>query len=45
LKRNLLRGKNDDAFETARKVAKTDGLLIGISSGAALYAATEIAND
>lgn len=35
--------KNEDAFETARKVAKTEGLLIGISSGAALYAATEIA--
>lgn len=35
--------KNDDAFETSRKVAKSDGLLVGISSGAALYAATQLA--
>lgn len=35
--------KNDDAFDTARKVAKEEGLLVGISSGAALYAATEAA--
>ncbi len=31
------------AFEAARKVAKTDGILIGTSSGAAIYAATELA--
>ena len=31
------------AFEAARKVAKTDGILIGTSSGAAIYAATQIA--
>lgn len=35
--------KNEDAFETARKLAKTDGVLVGISSGAALWAATQIA--
>ena len=35
--------ENDDAFETARKIARTDGVLVGISSGAALYAATELA--
>lgn len=35
--------KNEDAFETARKLSKTEGLLVGISSGAAAYAATEIA--
>ena len=35
--------KNEDAFETARKVAKAEGLLVGISSGAALYAATKLA--
>lgn len=35
--------KNDDAFETARSIAKTDGVLVGISSGAALWAATQIA--
>lgn len=35
--------KNEDAFETAREVAKKEGILVGISSGAALFAATEIA--
>lgn len=33
---------NDDAFATARAVAKEEGLLVGISSGAALHAAEEI---
>ena len=31
--------ENDDAFETARYLAKTEGILAGISSGAALYGA------
>ncbi len=35
--------ENEDAFETSRKIAKSDGLLVGISSGAALFAATELA--
>lgn len=35
--------KNEDAFQTSRKIAKTQGLLVGISSGAAAFAATEIA--
>lgn len=35
--------KNDDAFDTARKLSKTEGLLVGISSGAAAFAASEIA--
>ena len=35
--------ENEAAFRTARKVAKTDGLLVGISSGAALYAADVLA--
>lgn len=39
----IIKVSNDNAFETSRKVAKTDGLLVGISSGAALYAATELA--
>ena len=30
-------------FDKAREVAKSDGLLVGISSGAAIYAATELA--
>ncbi|AEB22266.1 MULTISPECIES: cysteine synthase A [Bacillus] len=35
--------KNEDAFEYARKTAKEEGILGGISSGAAIYAALEIA--
>lgn len=35
--------KNDEAFETARKLSKSEGLLVGISAGAAAYAATQIA--
>ncbi|MDR2772647.1 MAG: cysteine synthase A [Elusimicrobiota bacterium] len=34
---------NDDAFKKGREVAQSDGLLIGISSGAALFAAIELA--
>lgn len=33
-----------EAYETARRTVKTEGILIGISSGAALYAATTVAN-
>lgn len=33
---------DEDAFETARKLAKAEGILCGISSGAAIYAAIEI---
>ncbi|MDR1082298.1 MAG: cysteine synthase A [Coriobacteriales bacterium] len=35
--------ENDDAFATGRAIAKTDGVLVGISSGAALWAATQLA--
>lgn len=35
----------DNAMEYARMVAKTEGVLVGISSGAALYSAVEIAKD
>ena len=34
--------KNEDAYDASRKAAKTEGLLVGISSGAALFAATEL---
>ena len=39
----IFRVKNDDAFTAGRLLAKTDGVLAGISSGAALHAAIEIA--
>jgi cysteine synthase A len=35
--------KNEDAFATGKELSKTEGLLVGISSGAALWAATQIA--
>lgn len=35
--------KNEDAFSTVKALAKKEGLLVGISSGAAVYAATELA--
>jgi len=34
---------NEDAFETARELAKTEGILCGISSGAAAWAALQVA--
>ena len=39
----VLRVKNDDAFAFARRMAKEEGLLVGISSGAAMWAAIEVA--
>ena len=39
----IVRVKNDDAFATARRAAREEGLLVGISSGAALWAAVEVA--
>ena len=34
---------NDDAFATGKEVGKNEGVLVGISSGAALWAAIELA--
>ncbi|MGN1319980.1 MAG: cysteine synthase A [Acutalibacteraceae bacterium] len=34
---------NEDAFETGKLIGKSEGVLVGISSGAALYAAIELA--
>lgn len=34
---------NEDAFATGKEIARRDGILVGISSGAALFAATELA--
>jgi cysteine synthase A len=39
----IIKVSNDQAFETSRLLARTEGLLVGISSGAAAYAALEVA--
>lgn len=39
----IIRVKNDEAFAAGKEVAKAEGLLVGISSGAALHAATLLA--
>ena len=39
----VIRVKNDDAFAIARRMATEEGLLVGISSGAATWAALELA--
>ena len=39
----IVRVTNDDAFESARRIAREEGLLVGISSGAAIWAAEQIA--
>ena len=39
----IIKVTNDKAFETSRLLARTEGLLVGISSGAAAYAALEVA--
>jgi cysteine synthase A len=39
----IIRVKDDDAIETARRMATLEGLLVGISSGAAVWAALQVA--
>jgi cysteine synthase len=39
----IIRVKNDDAFDVARRMAREEGLLVGISSGAAMWAALQVA--
>lgn len=39
----IIKVENEDAFETARRVARTEGILGGISSGAAIHAALQVA--
>ncbi|AIQ21461.1 cysteine synthase A [Paenibacillus sp. VTT E-133280] len=41
----IIHVENDEAFETARRVAKEEGVLSGISSGAAVFAALKVAKD
>ena len=39
----IIRVKNEDAFVAGKELSKEEGLLVGISSGAAIWAATELA--
>ncbi|MDD9272063.1 cysteine synthase A [Paenibacillus sp. GCM10023248] len=41
----IIQVENEDAFETSRRVAKEEGILGGISSGAAIYAALKVAKE
>ena len=40
----VIRVRNEDAFATARSMATDEGLLVGISSGAATWAALQVAH-
>ncbi|NTV46385.1 MAG: cysteine synthase A [Chlorobiales bacterium] len=40
----IIKVKNDEAFQTSRTLARTEGLIVGISSGAAVYAALQLAH-
>ena len=39
----IIKVENDDAFKTGKAIARAEGVLVGISSGAAVWAATELA--
>ncbi len=40
----IIQADSEDAFAAARELARTEGVLVGISSGAALHVALELAN-
>jgi len=42
---NIIQVDNEDAFDTSRRVAKEEGILGGISSGAAIFAALKVAKE
>lgn len=39
----IIKVENDDAFDSGREIGKKEGILVGISSGAAVWAATQLA--
>lgn len=39
----IIQVENQDAYTTGREIARTEGILVGITSGAAMWAATELA--
>ena len=39
----IIRIENEDSFEMGKRIAKSEGILVGISSGAAMYGAVELA--
>lgn len=39
----IIAAENDDAFDTTRQIAKSEGILVGISAGAAVWAALQLA--
>ena len=41
----IIKVKNEEAFETARRAAKEEGMLVGISSGANIFAALQVAKE
>ena len=41
----MIRVKDEDAFRAGRDIVRTEGILVGISSGAALWAASQLARE
>ena len=42
---SIIQVSNDDAYATSREVAKLEGILGGVSAGAAIYAALQLAKE